>query len=105
MRTRTTRGRCLLLKRKLIFIFRSTRATTTSSSVLVLATMASALVPQWESIKDNFVGGPYAGAGGMATGGSVGVEAFVDDEEAIRAVRMFPVTNNMVYAARKTCLL
>ena len=38
-----------------------------------------------------FVGGPYAGAGGMAVGGgSVGVEEFSDDAEAIRAIRLFP---------------
>jgi hypothetical protein len=45
----------------------------------------------WESIKHKFVGGPYAGAGGMAIGsGSVGVEEFADDVEAIKAIRMFP---------------
>ena len=45
----------------------------------------------WESIKHKFVGGPYAGAGGMAVGGgSVGVEEFADDAEAIRAIRLFP---------------
>lgn len=52
-------------------------------------TMAQAV--GWETIKHKFVGGPYTGAGGMAVGGgSVGVEAFVDDMEAIKAVRMFP---------------
>ena len=45
----------------------------------------------WESIKHRFVGGPYAGAGGMAIGGgSVGVEAFASDAEAIKAIRLFP---------------
>lgn len=45
----------------------------------------------WESIKSKFVGGPYAGAGGMAVGGgSVGVEEFADDAEAIKAIRLFP---------------
>ena len=45
----------------------------------------------WESIKKKFVGGPYAGAGGMAIGGgSVGVEEFESDAEAIKAVRLFP---------------
>ena len=44
----------------------------------------------WDSIKHKFVGGPYAGAGGMATGGSVGVEEFADDAEAIKAIRLFP---------------
>ena len=45
----------------------------------------------WESIKHKFVGGPYAGAGGMAVGGgSVGVEAFASDAEAIKAIRLFP---------------
>ena len=52
--------------------------------------MIASTLASWDDIKDKFVGGPYAGAGGMATGGSVGVEAFVDDAEAIRAVRMFP---------------
>ena len=42
----------------------------------------------WDTIKHKFVGGPYAGAGGMAVGGgSVGVEAFADDAEAIKAIR------------------
>ena len=45
----------------------------------------------WESIKHKFIGGPYAGAGGMAIGGgSVGVEDFADDAEAIKAIRLFP---------------
>lgn len=45
----------------------------------------------WESVRHKFVGGPYAGAGGMAIGGgSVGVEAFADDAEAIKAIRLFP---------------
>lgn len=45
----------------------------------------------WESIKHKFVGGPYAGAGGTAAvGGSVGVEEFEDDAEAIQAIRLFP---------------
>ena len=44
-----------------------------------------------ESIKHKFVGGPYAGAGGMASGGGfVGVEAFASDGEAIKAIRLFP---------------
>lgn len=51
---------------------------------------ATTTLPIWEAIQHKFVGGPYAGAGGMATGGSVGVEAFADDAEAIRAIRMFP---------------
>ena len=60
------------------------------SRSLVFA-MATSTAHQWESIKDKFVGGPYRGAGGMATGGgSVGVEAFADDAEAIRAIRLFP---------------
>merc|ERR1712100_194213 len=45
----------------------------------------------WQSIKHKFIGGPYAGAAGMAAGGgSVGVEDFKDDAEAIKAIRMFP---------------
>merc|ERR1719443_1883288 len=53
-------------------------------------TVASSSIP-WESIQHKFIGGPYAGAGGMAVGsGSVGVEAFASDAEAIKAVRMFP---------------
>ena len=56
---------------------------------LVLSAMARAA--SWESIKSKFVGGPYAGAGGMAIGGgSVGVEAFTSDAEAIKAIRLFP---------------
>ena len=56
---------------------------------LVLSAMARAA--SWESIKHKFVGGPYAGAGGMASGGgSVGVEAFASDGEAIKAIRLFP---------------
>jgi hypothetical protein len=51
----------------------------------------AALAPEWESIKHKFIGGPYAGAEGMAAGGgSVGVEAFADDAEAIKAIRLFP---------------
>jgi len=54
-----------------------------------LATMVQAV--GWESIKHKFAGGPYAGAGGMAVGGgSVGVQEFADDAEAIKAIRMFP---------------
>ena len=61
------------------------------SSFLLLASYTMASSVPWESIKHKFVGGPYAGAGGMAAGGgSVGVEAFKDDSEAIKAVRMFP---------------
>ena len=57
--------------------------------LLCFAAMARAA--SWESIKSKFVGGPYAGAGGMAVGGgSVGVEAFASDAEAIKAVRLFP---------------
>merc|ERR1711904_565940 len=45
----------------------------------------------WQSIKHKFIGGPYAGAAGQAIGsGSVGVEDFKDDAEAIKAIRMFP---------------
>lgn len=56
--------------------------------VLLVPTMAQ---ETWTDIKHKFVGGPYAGSGGMAVGGgSVGVEEFKDDAEAIRAVRMFP---------------
>jgi len=45
----------------------------------------------WQQIKHKFIGGPYAGAGGMAAGGgSVGVEDFADDSEAIAAIRLFP---------------
>lgn len=45
----------------------------------------------WKDIKHKFIGGPYAGAGGMAVGGgSVGVADFAGDSEAIKAVRMFP---------------
>ena len=54
-----------------------------------MGTKASAV--SWESIKHKFIGGPYAGAGGMAVGGgSVGVEDFADDAEAIKAIRLFP---------------
>ena len=54
-------------------------------------TMAQQSTTSFESIKHNFVGGPYAGAGGMAIGGgSVGVEAFASDAEAIKAIRLFP---------------
>ena len=56
---------------------------------LCVSTMAQPVT--WESIKHKLVGGPYAGAGGMAIGsGSVGVEEFSNDLEAIRAVRLFP---------------
>ena len=57
-----------------------------------LATMASRVCAvSWKSAQSKFVGGPYAGAGGMAVGGgSVGVEAFASDAEAIRAIRLFP---------------
>jgi hypothetical protein len=54
-------------------------------------TTSMAQAVSWENIKDKFVGGPYAGAGGMAAGGgSVGVEEFADDAEAIKAIRLFP---------------
>ena len=57
------------------------------SASFSMAEMASS----FESIKHKLVGGPYAGAGGMAIGaGSVGVEEFADDAEAISAIRMFP---------------
>ena len=66
-------------------------------SILWLLSVQSTILPvmaqsvSWESIKHNFVGGPYAGAGGMAVGGgSVGVAEFTDDAEAIKAVRLFP---------------
>ena len=60
-------------------------------SLNLLCVPAMAQSVSWESIKDKFVGGPYAGAGGMAVGGgSVGVEAFKDDAEAIKAIRLFP---------------
>ena len=56
-----------------------------------LPTMAQQGSTSWEMIKHKFVGGPYAGAGGMAIGGgSVGVAAFASDAEAIKAIRMFP---------------
>jgi len=55
------------------------------------AAVATSAGPIWESIQQKFIGGPYAGAGGMAVGsGSVGVEAFADDQEAISAIRLFP---------------
>tara|TARA_B110001452_G_C15069863_1_gene373389 strand:- start:187 stop:711 length:525 start_codon:yes stop_codon:yes gene_type:complete len=59
---------------------------------MLLAGLTSmAQTVSWGEIKHTFVGGPYAGAGGMAVGGgSVGVEAFEDDAEAIRAIRLFP---------------
>lgn len=54
-------------------------------------TMTTQQQVSWESIKHKFVGGPYAGAGGMAIGGgSVGVAEFTDDAEAIKAIRLFP---------------
>ena len=64
--------------------------------LLLVVTMAQKSVTAdadsaWERIKHKFVGGPYAGAGGMAIGGgSVGVEAFANDNEAIKAIRLFP---------------
>ena len=59
--------------------------------VLLCAPTMSQRVVSWQSIKHKFVGGPYAGAGGMAVGGgSVGVAEFVDDTEAIKAIRLFP---------------
>jgi len=62
-----------------------------SLSTLLLMAPVLAQEVSWDSIKPKFVGGPYAGAGGMAVGGgSVGVEAFADDAEAIRAIRLFP---------------
>ena len=49
------------------------------------------MADDWDGVKHKFVGGPYAGAGGMAAGGgSVGVEEFTDDSEAIKAIRLFP---------------
>ena len=47
--------------------------------------------PSWESVKHKFIGGPYQGSGGMALhGGSVGVEDFANDAEAVKAIRLFP---------------
>lgn len=69
----------------------SRRAPTVLSllSLQLVSSMASPV--SWDSIKHKFIGGPYAGAGGMAAGGgSVGVEAFKDDAEAIKAIRLFP---------------
>ena len=61
------------------------------AGLALLCTTAMAQSVTWESIKHKFVGGPYAGAGGMAIGGgSVGVEEFADDSEAIKAIRLFP---------------
>ncbi len=58
---------------------------------LLTSAMALKAAPSWQEIKHKFCGGPYAGAGGMAAGGgSVGVEDFADDAEAIKAIRMFP---------------
>jgi hypothetical protein len=55
------------------------------------AALATSAGPGWTSIQHKFIGGPYQGSGGMALhGGSVGVEAFADDQEAIRAIRLFP---------------
>jgi len=55
------------------------------------AAVATSAGPSWESIQQKFIGGPYQGSGGMALhGGSVGVEAFADDQEAISAIRLFP---------------
>ena len=57
----------------------------------ITVAMGEKVAPEWESIKHKFIGGPYAGAEGMAAGGgSVGVEAFKDDAEAIKAIRLFP---------------
>merc|ERR1712054_57147 len=52
---------------------------------------STASMSSWQSVKHKFIGGPYAGAAGQAVGsGSVGVEDFTDDAEAIKAIRMFP---------------
>ena len=68
----------------------TTTTTTTTSPTPTTPTMTIKPVA-WETIKHKFIGGPYVGAGGMAIGGgSVGVEAFVDDKEAIKAIRLFP---------------
>ena len=67
----------------------ATHASGYEAQLLSQATMAEA--ETWESMKHKYVGGPYAGAGGMAVGsGSVGVEEFADDSEAIKAIRLFP---------------
>ena len=59
--------------------------------VLSLTLTNAMMTTTWQSIKHKFIGGPYAGAAGMAAGGgSVGVEDFKDDAEAIKAIRMFP---------------
>lgn len=58
---------------------------------MAMSSAPSAAPVAWAAIKHKFVGGPYAGAGGMAAGGgSVGVAEFADDAEAIKAIRLFP---------------
>ena len=85
-----TRGRVVLADRRRSCM--QLRFTVVLLAILTMPSMAhEALDAKWEHIKHKFVGGPYAGAGGMAVGsGSVGVEEFVDDAEAIRAIRLFP---------------
>ena len=52
---------------------------------------ATSQVNIWENVQQKFIGGPYRGMAGMAAGGgSVGVEAFASDQEAIQAIRLFP---------------
>ena len=73
----------------LLSVAAATHASSYEAQLLSQATMAEA--EAWESMKHKYVGGPYAGAGGMAVGsGSVGVEEFADDSEAIKAIRLFP---------------
>merc|ERR1719484_188660 len=73
----------------LLSVAAATHASSYEAQLLSQATMAKA--ETWESMKHKYVGGPYAGAGGMAVGsGSVGVEEFADDSEAIKAIRLFP---------------
>ena len=67
----------------------------TTRLLVCLSTMAQAAAtpasPSWESVKHKFIGGPYQGSGGMALhGGSVGVEDFANDAEAVKAIRLFP---------------
>merc|ERR1719498_2129265 len=52
--------------------------------------MVCCQTPAWKEIKAKFIGAPYRGSDGMAIGGAIGVEDFINDQEAIRAVRMFP---------------
>ena len=77
---------------RLLSVAAATHASSYEAQLLSQAHSSSmAEAEAWESIKHKYVGGPYAGAGGMAVGsGSVGVEEFADDSEAIKAIRLFP---------------